>query len=133
LIRAAASTQPLGIFVMKLHKRAALIGILFALPFVVLASFAWIRGATDKTFPSFEAYFAGDMIYLLGAPATLVALIFPLFGHFFTDRDIWWAIPMMDILFFAQWVFWSQLLAVLSNSGASGRINRASRSFGGDA
>jgi len=89
----------------RFSKRAAAIAFLAALPFVLLASFCWLRGPEDS-----EGYFFGDSIYLfLGAPLTLlVRTISPL-----EPADDWWAIPLMDFLFFLQWIIWAQLIALV--------------------
>ena len=82
-----------------------------ALPFVVLASFAWIKAVTDNSVPTYEVYLFGDLIYLLGSPLTLIVLGLPFYaGRYLSDSDNWWAIPLVDFLFVLQWVIWSQLI-----------------------
>ena len=96
---------------MKLNERAAAIAYVSALPFVALASYTWIRAATDKTFPTYEAYHCGEMIYMLGSPLTQIVLGVPYYaGRYLKDSDNWWAIPMTDILFILQWIIWSQFI-----------------------
>jgi hypothetical protein len=102
---------------MKLNKRAAWIAVVAAIPFVALASHAWIKGATDNSFPHYEAYHFGDLIYMLGFPLTQVVLGFPHYaGRLLQDSDNWWAIPLIDILFVLQWIIWSQLIARLMST-----------------
>jgi hypothetical protein len=94
---------------MRINVRAAATACAAALPFAALASYSWIRAATDKAFPTCEAYHFGEMIYLLGAPLTLIVLGIPCCaGRYLDDGDNWWAIPMSDILFVLQWIIWSQ-------------------------
>jgi hypothetical protein len=104
---------------MRLNKRAAIIAIVLALPFVTLASDAWIRAATDRSFPAYEADHFGDMIYFLGSPLTLIVLGLPYFaGVYLNHARDWLWIPLTDLLFVLQWVIWSQLLCVF----AGGRL-----------
>ncbi|HZE73075.1 MAG TPA: hypothetical protein VE135_26495 [Pyrinomonadaceae bacterium] len=47
---------------MKLNKRAAVVAIAVSIPFAALASYSWIKAATDKSFPAYEADHFGDQI-----------------------------------------------------------------------
>jgi hypothetical protein len=101
---------------MKLNRLSAWIAVVTSLPFVSLASYAWIKAATDGSFPRYEADHFGDLIYTLGSPLTLIVLGPPLFaGRFLRDSDNWWAIPLIDVLFVLQWVIWSQLISLVVN------------------
>jgi hypothetical protein len=96
---------------MSQNKRINCIAALGALPFVALATLAWIGGVSSSGANSVEAYFLGDVIYLVGSPLTLVVLRFHnLTGHVLTAGDDIWAIPLIDVLFIVQWIFWGQLI-----------------------
>jgi hypothetical protein len=110
---------------MQVNKRAAIIAVVLALPFVALASDAWIRAATDRSFPAYEADHFGDMIYFLGSPLTLIVLGLPYFaGVYLKHAHDWIWIPLIDLLFVLQWVIWSQLLCAFAKPRFAARQNR---------
>ena len=107
---------------MKLNRRAALIAFIAALPFIVLASYSWVKAATDKSFPAYEADHFGDLIYLLGSPLTLVVLGIPYFTGLYLDHGFDWLwIPLVDSLFVLQWIVWSQLISRIAEQKPQGR------------
>ena len=55
---------------MRLNYRAAWTGLVAALPFTSLASFAWYQG--KKGFDRAMNYEGGDAIYWLGSPLTQI-------------------------------------------------------------
>ena len=111
---------------MRLHKQAALAAIILATPFVCLAEYLWLvaRAHNYQGFHGIEAAQAGDGIFMLGWPLTQVVLMFPEYaGRHLEAGDDWWAMPLIIILFFLQWVFWSQLLAcVIRRLGPGDRL-----------
>jgi len=100
---------------MKLHKRAAIIACLLAIPFVIAGVTAWVEGRAHSYQGPYgiEADQFGYIIFSLGSPLTLIVLKFHAFaGRNLQMTDDWWAIPLVVLLFFAQWVVWSQILAL---------------------
>jgi hypothetical protein len=101
---------------MKIHKVAALSAILFALPFVGIATYLWLdaRAHDYKGFIGTEASEMGDMIFLMGAPLTQIVLKFPTYaGRYLQKTNDWWAIPSIILLFVLLWIIWSQAIALL--------------------
>jgi hypothetical protein len=112
LLLQSASEIRLENHVMYIDKKAAWIAIGSAAPLVLLASFAWIKAGTDTTFPAYEADHFGDFLYMLGSPLTWIVLGLPYYsGKYLKYSDNWWAIPLIDSLFFLQWIIWSQLVS----------------------
>jgi hypothetical protein len=107
---------------MKLNRRAALIACIAALPFITLASYSWVKAATDKSFPAYEADHFGDLIYLLGSPLTLVVLGIPYYAGVYLDHGFdWFWIPLVDCLFVLQWMVWSQLISRIAEQKPPGQ------------
>lgn len=94
---------------MRLSKKATAWAVICSLPFIILATYSWIRAAVTSDSMLYEG---GDIIYLgFGFPLTQILYIFkpiPL-----ADSDNWWAIPLLDALFIFQWVIWGQLFALI--------------------
>jgi|SRR5919205_2301672 hypothetical protein len=110
---------------MKLDKQAALAAFIIATPFVCLAEYLWLvaKAHNYQGFHGVEAAQAGDGIFLVGWPLTQIVLMFPEYaGRHLEAGDDWWAMPLIIISFFLQWVVWSQLLACLVRG--VGRIDR---------
>ena len=96
---------------MKLNKRAAFVAITLSIPFVALPSYCWIKAATDKSFPAYEADHFGDLIYTLGSPLTLLVMGLPYYaGKYLNHSRDWLWIPLVDLLFALQWIIWSQMI-----------------------
>jgi hypothetical protein len=107
---------------MKLNRRAALIACIAALPFIALASYSWVRAATDKSFPAYEADLFGDLIYVLGSPLTLLVLGIPYCTGLYLDHEYDWLwIPLVDSLFVVQWIIWAQLISRVAEQKPEGR------------
>src|SRR4030095_16488744 len=103
---------------MKLNWRAALIASIAAGPLIALASYSWVKAATDKSFPAYEADHFGDLIYTLGSPLTLLVLGLPYYSGTYLDHGHdWFWIPLVDLLFVLQWIIWSQLINRLAEQG----------------
>jgi hypothetical protein len=86
---------------MKFHKKAALISIVCALPFMFLASWFWISGQKPSVF-SEALYIMGDAIFQLGFPLTTALYIFllsALGGKFNKENEVW-ALPYNQLCFF---------------------------------
>lgn len=101
---------------MKLEKRAACLAIILATPFVGFAVYLWLvaRAHNYQGFYGVEASQLGDGIFSLGWPLTQIVLRFPEYeGRYLEASDDWWAMPLIIILFFLQWIIWSQLIAWL--------------------
>ncbi len=98
---------------MKFHKKAALISIICALPFMSLASWFWIRGQEPSIYPD-TLYNLGDAISQLGFPMTTTLYIFLLsiFGKFTKGSEVW-ALPLINFFFSIQWIIWSQLIVFI--------------------
>jgi hypothetical protein len=115
---------------MKLHKRAALIAFLLAIPFVVAGLSAWFEGRAHYYEGPYgvEASQFAFMVFSLGSPLTLIVLKFHLYsGRFLQMTDDWWAMPLVVLLFIVQWVGWSQLLVLFARTIVS-RTNRKNKS-----
>jgi hypothetical protein len=52
-----------------------------------------------------------EKVYFFGRPLTNIIYIFRAPGQSRTG-DIWWALPLINFLFFAQWVIWTQLITL---------------------
>jgi hypothetical protein len=101
---------------MKIHKIAALLAVLAALPLVGLGLFFWLSARTHnyQGVLGVEADEMSYFIFRMGAPLTKIVLSFPSYaGRYLTKSDDWWAIPSTVLLFIVQWVIWSQPLALL--------------------
>jgi hypothetical protein len=101
---------------MKIHKIVALLAVLAAFPFVLVGTFFWLaaRAHNYQGAPGLEADEMAGLIFSLGAPLTKLVLRFPDYaGRYLTKRDDWWALPSTVLLFIAQWVIWSQPLALI--------------------
>ncbi|GEM_PF-5197989 len=82
------------------------IAIIAAFPFVSAASYLWLN-APNFYGPVHEAYWLGGQIYKLGLPFTGLILYGP--GNFSVEDDRW-LVPVLDLLFFLQWIVWIHLL-----------------------
>lgn len=97
-------------------RKAAIISIIAATPFMVLGSMFWLTSVlTDKSGGIGRAltFFMSYLIFRLGSP--LVQLFFLLLETLekkVTLADVWWQLPLINILFLAQWLIWSQLLVL---------------------
>jgi hypothetical protein len=89
---------------------AILIAASVALPFVLLADYAWMTAESSPAQHPADNYVVGDQIFNLGWPLTRVILGPALHGHYLTPNDHWWAIPSLDLLFLLQWIVWGQLV-----------------------
>ena len=98
---------------MKLHKLAALVAILIAVPIAGVGAYLWLfaRAYDYKGVFGAEASEMGDFVFYLGSPLTEIVLRFPTYaGRYLEKTDDWWALPSIVFLFVLQWVAWSQLL-----------------------
>jgi hypothetical protein len=100
---------------MRLHKRAAIIAFLLAMPFVIAGMSAWFEGRAHNYQGPYgiEADQFGYLVFSLGSPLTLIVLKFGAYaGRNLQATDDWWAIPLVIVLFVLQWGVWSQLLVL---------------------
>jgi hypothetical protein len=100
---------------MKLQKRLAILACLVAIPFVIAGVTAWVEGRAHSYHGPYgiEADQFGYIVFSWGSPLTLIVLKSHAYvGRNLQTTDDWWAIPLIVILFFLQWVVWSQVLAL---------------------
>lgn len=94
-------------------KRAALIAMLTATPFVVGGSYFYLRGSSE----TFAPYILIDVtiglgIFLLGSPLTLIGGAIILWVEDLIGARLS-AVPfviLMSLIFVSQWIIWSQLV-----------------------
>ena len=53
------------------------------------------------------------MYHYLGLPLTHIIYVFKAKGTLETS-DNWWALPMVDALFIAQWIIWAQFAVLMA-------------------
>ncbi len=103
----------------RVSRKAALIAILAAVPFVGTATYFCVRAYLEVRWPvdAIIYWTIGTAIFLLGSPLTLIyQLLMPYIGQF-----LMWSIgnvlaplviPVYIILFICQWIIWSQLIVL---------------------
>ncbi|HEY6246303.1 MAG TPA: hypothetical protein VIX17_20290 [Pyrinomonadaceae bacterium] len=99
----------------RLSKKATWCAIAVALPFTLLGSAMWIM-ATFSSDPvrRVELYGCADPMYhYLGGPLTHIVYVFTPAGTLETS-DNWWALPLINALFVAQWIIWAQLIVLVA-------------------
>lgn len=92
---------------MSIRLKASLIVALAALPFVLLATKMWFDGNVDPC--AYYVYDLRDLIYMMGAPLTL---LLPLYAHnvrSLEPQDAWWGALCTGLLFMLQWIIWAQV------------------------
>jgi len=96
---------------MRFHKKAALVSIVCAMPFMFLATWFWINAQKPSVF-SDALYNMGDALFQLGFPLTTLfyLLLLSFLGGKFTKESEVWALPFINILFLIQWIIWSQII-----------------------
>ena len=99
---------------MSFHKKAALILIICAVPFMFLASWFWVGGQKPSVY-SDTLYNMGDAIFQLGFPLTTVfySFLLNLFGGKFGKENDFWVLPLINFVFVIQWIIWSQLVVLI--------------------
>lgn len=99
--------------------RYGLIGGIFGLPLVLLASIFWLRGDDYLGF----GYHVGEKVYSLGYPLTgLMHWYVGRYGILSSADDIW-AIPAMNLLFLLQWCIWGMLIGAIVTVICRGKQN----------
>lgn len=100
-------------------KRAALIAIVAAIPFVAVATYYLVQADLETRWPVDAIVYRtiGTAIFLLGSPLTLIYMVsMPYIGRF-----LMWSIgsyleflvvPVYVLLFISQWIIWSQLIVI---------------------
>ena len=100
---------------LRFSKKATWCAIIAALPFILLGSAMWTM-ATRSSDPvrRVELYGCADPMYhYLGGPLTHIVYLFTPTGTVETS-DNWWALPLIDGLFVAQWIIWAQLIVLVA-------------------
>lgn len=94
--------------VKHLRLKVSMIVVVAAIPWLVAAARCWIR-ESERGYLG-EGYLAGDGIYRLGAPLTLLMNCYVKWRQaYLGDADLWWAITVLSVLFIIQWIIWAQL------------------------
>ncbi len=108
-----------------IKKKETIIAIIFALPFVCIASYLWLN-ASNFAGGTFEAYWYGDRIYNLGLPLTGIVIYGPSnASSVISSEKDWWLVPIIDILFFLQWIIWAHILSFLNKVRKRGKRDSA--------
>jgi len=100
---------------LELNKKATGLAVALALPFVLLGSSMWLMAShSDNPVARAELYGCADPMYhYLGLPLTHIIYVFKAQGTLETS-DNWWALPMVDALFIAQWIIWAQFAVLVA-------------------
>ena len=73
----------------------------------------WLSAQGKEWYEQHDFYEMGDAIYFyFGAPLTHIIFAFRGSGQL-KDSDHWWALPLINLLFIAQWVIWAQALTLV--------------------
>jgi len=96
----------------ELSKKATRVALVLSLPFTMLGSLMWLLAPWRDPVNRVELYGCADPMYhYLGGPLTHIVYIFKPAGTLETS-DTWWALPLVDALFLAQWIIWAQLVVL---------------------
>ncbi|MFL6230490.1 MAG: hypothetical protein ACJ741_17090 [Pyrinomonadaceae bacterium] len=97
----------------RLSREATRVALVISVPFTVIASLLYLPvGSVDVPAWS-ESLGMGEFIYyFFGFPLTRIADIFRTRGQM-QSGDFWWALPLLNFLFFAQWMIWTQAIALV--------------------
>lgn len=90
---------------MSKNLKAAIIAILSAIPFILVASIFWI--AQESVTEEGMLVLMGFIILLFGMPLTLL----PSFIDFQLSYRL--TLFLLDFLFIIQWIIWSQLIVYI--------------------
>jgi hypothetical protein len=99
---------------LRVSAKATWFGVAAAVPFILLGSAMWMM-ATWSSDPvrRVELYGCADpLFHYLGGPLTHIVYMFTTDG-LLKASDNWWALPMVDALFVAQWIIWAQLILLI--------------------
>jgi len=112
---------------LRLSNRATWFATALALPFVLLGSAMWISASwSSDVVRRVELYGCADPMYhYLGGPLTHIVYVFTPAGTLETS-DNWWALPLINALFVAQWIIWAQLIVLVARLLKRMRIRTAS-------
>jgi hypothetical protein len=95
-----------------LSRGATRVALLVSWPFTVLGSLMLLPPRGEPSPGWGEAYgFIYGIYFVFGYPLTHIAFILRPRGEV-EPGDYWWAIPLLNFLFFWQWMIWTQLLAL---------------------
>lgn len=94
----------------RLSWEATRFALIISCPFTAYASLMWLCGQGEPWYVRDELYGIGSSVYKIGYPLTRIIYIFRAPGQM-QDSDHWWALPLINFLFFAQWMIWTQLVA----------------------
>jgi len=99
---------------MGLNKWATRFAIMFSVPIMLLASFiAMVAMLSSSNEMKSDCYDLSDGLYLFfGYPLTRIINIFAHPGGL-NDKDNWWALPLLNLLFLLQWIIWAQMIALI--------------------
>jgi len=112
---------------LRLSDKATWFAIAMALPFILLESFMWLTAPSLDPVGRMEVYGCSDPMYhYLGGPLTHIVYVFTTDGLLQTS-DNWWALPLVDSLFVAQWIIWAQLIVIVARVVKRIRIRTVSQ------
>ena len=95
----------------RLSREAARAALLVSWPFTALGSLMLLPPRGDAS-PGWEGYaFVDGVYFVFGYPLTHIAFIVRPGGRL-RPGDHWWAMPLLNFLFFAQWMIWTQSVAL---------------------
>ena len=96
----------------RLSWEAMRIALIVSWPFTALGSLMLLPSGRESSSGWGEVYgFIHGIYFVFGYPLTHIAYIFRPRGEI-RPSDYWWAMPLLNFLFFAQWVFWTQLIVL---------------------
>ena len=99
---------------MALNKWATRFAITLSVPIMLLASFiALVAILSSSNEMKIDCYDLSNALFLFfGYPITRIVNIFAVPGGL-QDRDIWWALPLLNLLLLSQWIIWAQMIALI--------------------
>ena len=100
---------------LALSKKATRVALALSLPFILLGSSMWITATwSSDLVRRVELYGCADPMYhYLGGPLTHIVYVFKP-DRLLETSDNWWALPLIDALFVAQWIIWAQLVVLVA-------------------
>ena len=74
----------------------------------------WLMAPSRDLVGRVELYGCADpLFHYIGGPLTHIVYVFTSDGLLETS-DNWWALPLVDSLFVAQWIIWAQLIVLIA-------------------
>ncbi len=113
-----------------INRKAAKIAVISALPFIMLASYFWIKiYFSVRTTDQIAFYSISQIIFLLGSPLTLIYILSlkrldKILTELLGNNLSFLVLPILNLLFLIQWIIWSQLIVYLNRKFFKSKSNR---------